>query len=82
MARAIISKLIEIFMEENLSKKTDEAMLAVKFADEQAQLYKKKLEESERALFEFKSSTPTTTRKRSRFERFYAYKLSNLVNSY
>lgn len=58
MARAIISKLIEIFIEENFSKKTGEAMLAVKFADEQAQLYKKKLEESERALFEFKSKYP------------------------
>jgi len=58
MARAVISKLIEIFIEENFSKKTGEAMLAVKFADEQAQLYKKKLEESERALFEFKSKYP------------------------
>jgi len=58
MARAMISTLIQIFVDENLSKKTDEAMLAVKFADEQAQLYKKKLEESERALFEFKSKYP------------------------
>ncbi len=58
MARAIINTLIQIFIEENLSKKTGEAMLAVKFADEQAQLYKKKLEESERALFEFKSKYP------------------------
>lgn len=58
MARAIINDLIQIFMDENISKKTDEAMLAVKFAEEQAQLYKKKLEDSERSLFEFKSKYP------------------------
>ncbi len=58
MARAIIGTLIQIFIDENVSKKTEEAMLAVKFAEEQAQLYKKKLEDSERALFEFKSKYP------------------------
>lgn len=58
MSRAIVNTLVQIFIDENLSKKAEEAMLAVKFADEQAQLYKKKLEESERALYEFKSKYP------------------------
>lgn len=58
MARAVIGELIGIFIDENLSNKSEKAMLAVKFADEQAQVYKTKLEESEKALYEFKSKYP------------------------
>lgn len=58
MSRTLINMLIQIFIEENVSKKTGEAMLAVKFAEEQAQIYKKKLEESEKALYESRSKYP------------------------
>lgn len=58
LSRTLINMLIQIFIEENLSKKTDEAMIAVNFADEQAKIYKQKLEESERTLYEFKSKYP------------------------
>ncbi|MFH1779130.1 MAG: XrtA system polysaccharide chain length determinant [Candidatus Omnitrophota bacterium] len=58
LSRTLINVLIQIFIEENVSKKTDEAMLAVKFAEEQAQIYKGKLEESERALYESRSKYP------------------------
>jgi len=58
MSRTLINTLIQIFIEENVSKKTDEAMLAVKFAEEQAKIYKGKLEESERALYESRSKYP------------------------
>lgn len=57
-SRTLINTLIQIFIEENISKKTGEAMLAVKFAEEQAQIYKQKLEESEKALYESRSKYP------------------------
>jgi len=57
-SRTLINTLIQIFIEENISKKTEEAMVAVTFAEEQAQIYKQKLEESEKALYEFKSKYP------------------------
>lgn len=58
MSRTLINTLIQIFIEENISKKVEDAMLAVKFAEEEAEVYKKKLEESEKALYEFKSKYP------------------------
>lgn len=58
MSRTLINILIQIFIEENVSKKTKEAEVAVKFAEEQAQIYKKKLEESEKALYESRSKYP------------------------
>jgi len=58
MSRDIIDTMVKIFIEENISKKTDDATLAVKFGEEQAQIYKKNLEESEKALYEFRSKYP------------------------
>lgn len=57
-SRDVVKTLVKIFMDENKSKKTEQAQTAIKFAEEQAQLYKKKLEESEKALFEFKAQYP------------------------
>lgn len=57
-ARNVVKTLINIFIEENISKKTEQAKTAIKFAEEQAKIYKKKLEESEKALFEFRAQYP------------------------
>lgn len=57
-SRDVVRTLIKIFTDENKSKKTGQAQTAIKFAEEQAQLYKKKLEESEKALFEFRAQYP------------------------
>ena len=57
-SRDVVRTLIKIFIDENKSKKTGQAQTAIKFAEEQAQLYKKKLEESEKALFEFRAQYP------------------------
>jgi len=50
--------LVQIFIDENKSKKTQQAETAIKFAEEQAQIYKKKLEDSEKALYEFRARYP------------------------
>lgn len=55
LARRLVDTLMQIFIDESVSKKTREAEVAIKFAEEQAQIYKKKLEESERALYEYRS---------------------------
>ncbi len=55
LSQKIITNLLDIFIEGNLLKKTKEALVAVKFAEDQAKIYKKKLEDSERALYEFRS---------------------------
>jgi len=57
-SRDVVRTLIKIFIDENKSKKTEQAETAIKFAEEQAQLYKKKLEESEKALSEFRAQYP------------------------
>jgi polysaccharide chain length determinant protein (PEP-CTERM system associated) len=58
ISRDAVRTLVKIFIDENKSKKTEQAQEAVKFAEEQAQIYKKKLEESEKALFEFRAQYP------------------------
>ncbi|MFA5094527.1 MAG: GNVR domain-containing protein, partial [Candidatus Omnitrophota bacterium] len=57
-ARNISKSLVDIFIEENRTKKTSQAATAIKFAEEQAALYKKKLEQSEKKLFEFRAKYP------------------------
>ncbi len=58
VARNVARDLVNIFIEENRSKKTSQAATAIKFAEEQAALYKKKLEQSEKKLFEFRAKYP------------------------
>ncbi len=58
ISRDAVRTLIKIFIDENKSKKTEQAQEAVKFAEEQALIYKKKLEESEKTLFEFRAQYP------------------------
>lgn len=58
VSRDAVRTLIKIFIDENKTKKTEQAQTAIKFAEEQAKLYKKKLEESEKALFEFRAQYP------------------------
>ncbi len=54
MAQKIINTLIDLFIKESLQKKTDSALIGVKFAEEQAKIYKKQLEKAERTLYEFR----------------------------
>ena len=54
MAQKIINALIDLFVKESLQKKTDSALIGVKFAEEQAKVYKKQLEKAERSLYEFR----------------------------
>ncbi|MDD5072255.1 MAG: GNVR domain-containing protein [Candidatus Omnitrophica bacterium] len=58
VSRDSVRTLVKIFIDENKSKKTEQAKDAVKFAEQHAQLYKKKLEDSEKALFEFRAQYP------------------------
>jgi polysaccharide chain length determinant protein (PEP-CTERM system associated) len=58
VSRDAVRTLVKIFIDENKSKKTEQAQDAVKFAEQHAQLYKKKLEDSEKALFEFRAQYP------------------------
>lgn len=58
VSRDVVRTLIKIFIDENKSKKTGQAKTAIKFAEEQAQLYKKKLEDSEKALYDFRAQYP------------------------
>jgi len=57
-ARNVTKTIIEIFIDENKTKKTAQAATAIKFAEEQAKIYKKKLEESEKKLFDFRAQYP------------------------
>ncbi len=57
-ARNVTKTIIEIFIDENKTKKTTQAATAIKFAEEQAKVYKKKLEESEKKLFDFRAQYP------------------------
>ncbi|MDD5008077.1 MAG: GNVR domain-containing protein [Syntrophorhabdaceae bacterium] len=58
MARNVVRTLVNIFIDESRSKKDEQAKTAVKFAEEQAEIYKRKLEESEKILFEFRAKYP------------------------
>ena len=58
VSRDAVRTLVKIFIDENKSKKTEQAQEAVKFAEEQAKMYKQRLEESEKALFEFQRQYP------------------------
>lgn len=53
-ARDIVNSVTKTFVEENLSTQEEEAKSAIKFIEEQVNIYKQKLENSEAALKEFK----------------------------
>ncbi|MFA5148497.1 MAG: GNVR domain-containing protein [Candidatus Omnitrophota bacterium] len=57
-ARNVTKTIIEIFINENKTKKTAQAASAIKFAEEQAKVYKEKLEQSEKKLFDFRAKYP------------------------
>ncbi|NOX97898.1 MAG: hypothetical protein GXO98_07580 [Nitrospirae bacterium] len=59
-ARDAVNILTQIFIESNLSAQREEAVTAVGFIGEQLNRYKKKLEESDRALYEFKEKNLMT----------------------
>jgi polysaccharide chain length determinant protein (PEP-CTERM system associated) len=54
MAMQVTNTIVNLFIEENLSLKREEAFASVDFIQEQKEIYKKKLEESEDALRLFK----------------------------
>lgn len=54
--KEVVSTVVDMYIEENLSVKRSEANEAFDFINEQLQLYKKKLEESEKTLREFKEA--------------------------
>ena len=50
MAQRLVNSLVETFIEYNRMKKEQLALTGVKFGEDQAEVYRKKLEESEQAL--------------------------------
>ncbi len=58
LSRSLINTLIRIFIEETAARKKKRALIAVDFAEAEAELYKKKLEESEKILYEYKKKYP------------------------
>ncbi|HWP47817.1 MAG TPA: GNVR domain-containing protein [Candidatus Limnocylindrales bacterium] len=54
--RDLVSTLTGLYIEENLNAKRSEAYAAFDFINEQLQIYKKKLEDSEKTLREFKEA--------------------------
>jgi len=57
-ARNAVRVLKDLFVDENRSKKSAQAKTAVKFSEDQAKVYKKKLEDSEKALYEYRAQYP------------------------
>ncbi|MBI4844954.1 MAG: hypothetical protein HY810_00505 [Candidatus Omnitrophica bacterium] len=58
MAQQLVNTLVESFIRYNVEKKRELALAGVKFAETQAENYKKKLEESEKVLYEFRKEFP------------------------
>lgn len=54
MARQLVNTLSALFIQENLERKTESALMGVKFAEEQAEVYKERLEMAEKALYNFR----------------------------
>lgn len=54
VARDVVNSVTKTLVEENLSNQEEEAKSAIKFIEEQVNIYKQKLEDSEAALKEFK----------------------------
>lgn len=54
MAEKVVNTLIYIFIEENKEEKKEEARIGVDYAENQAKLYKQKLEEAEETLQDFR----------------------------
>jgi polysaccharide chain length determinant protein (PEP-CTERM system associated) len=54
LAQKLVNTLINLFIQENIRKKTESALTGVKFAEEQAKIYKERLKKAEEALFRFK----------------------------
>ncbi|MFH2138082.1 MAG: GNVR domain-containing protein [Candidatus Omnitrophota bacterium] len=55
MAKKLVNILVNSFIEYNRFKKEKLALTGVTFAEEQAEVYREKLEESEKVLYEFQS---------------------------
>ncbi|MFH1855676.1 MAG: GNVR domain-containing protein [Candidatus Omnitrophota bacterium] len=53
-ARQLANALVALFIQESLQKKTESALIGVKFSEEQAKIYKTRLEDAEKELYEFK----------------------------
>lgn len=58
LSQRLVNTLIEIFIEDATTAKKKRVLVGVEFATAQAELYKKALEESENALYEFKKKYP------------------------
>ncbi|MCK4948048.1 MAG: hypothetical protein KAS46_06715 [Candidatus Aureabacteria bacterium] len=58
LSQSLINTLIRIFIEESSARKKRRALVGVAFAESEADLYKKKLEESEKTLYEYKKKYP------------------------
>ncbi|MCP4649454.1 MAG: hypothetical protein GY853_05145 [PVC group bacterium] len=55
MARKLVNTLVNCFIDYNRQKKEDLALTGVKFAEGQAEVYRKYLEKSEESLYEFQT---------------------------
>ncbi|MDD5746761.1 MAG: GNVR domain-containing protein [Candidatus Omnitrophica bacterium] len=58
MAQRLVNTMVKTFVNYNAQKKEDLAMVGVKFAESQAEIYRKKLEETEQSFYEFKKKFP------------------------
>lgn len=52
-ARQVANALVAFFIQENIEKKTESALIGVKFAEEQAKIYKERLEAAEAERYKF-----------------------------
>lgn len=52
-ARQLANALVAFFIQENIEKKTESALIGVKFAEEQAKIYKERLLAAEAELYKF-----------------------------
>ena len=64
MAQLLVNTLVKKFIAYNVKKKEELALVGVKFAESQAEVYRKKLEETEQGLYDFRKKFPlqSTTR--------------------
>ncbi|MCG2703360.1 MAG: hypothetical protein L6366_03150 [Candidatus Omnitrophica bacterium] len=58
MAQRLVNTLVKSFISYNIQKKEELALTGVKFAETQAEIYQKKLEETENALYEYRKKNP------------------------
>lgn len=60
-AQELVNTLLKNFINFNAKKREDLALMGAKFAESQAAIYQKKLEESENAFYEYKKKFPLQT---------------------